>query len=155
MLRSGPIPYFIHGIIEYVAAIAFVLAPFVLGFDSHAATYLSVAVGVIVIVVAATTEGPTSLVNAMPIGFHVLLDYLLALALIALPFLAGFSKEGAPTAWFIALGFIHLLLTIGTRFRAGPDDHERPARRRRSVVGGLAAGTSVDVEAGEHTVLDD
>ncbi|MCW2923432.1 MAG: hypothetical protein JWM98_836, partial [Thermoleophilia bacterium] len=120
MLRSGPIPLFVHGVIEYLAAIAFLLAPFVLDFHSDAATYLSVAVGVVVLVVAATTEGPTSLVNQMPIMIHVVLDYVLALFLIASPFLFDFSDEGRATAWFIGLGVVHLLLTIATRFLPGP-----------------------------------
>lgn len=108
---------FIHGVIEYVAAAAFIVAPFLLGFDSDAATYLSVGVGVVVLVVAATTKGPTSLVNQMPVSIHVLLDYVLAVALIIAPFVFGYSDETAPTAWFIALGVVHLLLTIATRFR--------------------------------------
>jgi hypothetical protein len=37
--------------------------------------------------------------------------------MIAAPFLFGFSREGAPTAFFIVLGVVHLLVTIGTRFR--------------------------------------
>jgi hypothetical protein len=39
--------------------------------------------------------------------------------MIASPFLFGFSDEGTPTAFFITLGVVHLLLTIGTRFVPG------------------------------------
>jgi hypothetical protein len=38
--------------------------------------------------------------------------------LVAAPFLFGFSGEGPPTAAFIALGVVHLLVTVGTRFRS-------------------------------------
>jgi hypothetical protein len=72
---------------------------------------------VLVIVVAASTEGPTSLVNSLQIQLHVVLDYALAILLIATPFLFGFSDEGGATAFFIALGILHLLVTIGTRFK--------------------------------------
>ena len=41
--------------------------------------------------------------------------------LIAAPFLFGFSDESAPTAFFIVLGVAHLLITIGTRFRAAKE----------------------------------
>jgi hypothetical protein len=129
MLRSGPIPRFLHGIIEYIAAIAFLFAPFVLDFDSDAATYLAIAVGVVVLVVAATTDGPTSLVNQIPLPFHILLDYVLAIFLVATPFIFGFSDEGRPTAWFIALGVIHLLVTIATRFYHDPADAIDPSTR--------------------------
>jgi hypothetical protein len=130
MLRDGPIPRFVHGIIEYAAAVALFVAPFVLSFKSNAATAASVILGVVVLFVAASTEGSTSLANTIPVSAHVALDYVLAVALIAMPFLAGFSNESAPTAFFIALGVLHLLITIGTRFR-GPDEAAaRPGRGR-------------------------
>ena len=117
-MRQGPIPLFIHGAIEYLAGALLVAAPFLLAFESGAATALSIIVGVALIAVAAATDGPTSLVNQIPRSAHVALDYVLAVLLIALPFLAGFSDESAPTAFFIVLGIAHLLITIGTRYRA-------------------------------------
>ena len=117
MLREGPIPYFAHGLIEYGAGVLFIAAPFLFGFDSDAAVLLSVAVGVVVIVAAASTEGPTSLVDQIPMPAHVALDYVLAILVIALPFVASFSDETAPTVFFLAVGVAHLLITIGTRFR--------------------------------------
>ena len=117
MLREGPISRFLHGAIEYLAGVLLVAAPFLLSFDSGAAVAVSIVGGVLIIVVAASTDGPTSLVNSIPIAAHVLLDYALAAILVASPFLFGFSDEGAPTAFFIALGVLHLLVTIGTRFK--------------------------------------
>ena len=116
MLREGPLPLFLHGVIEYLAAALLIAAPFLLGFDSDSATAVSIVAGVLVIFVAATTSGPTSLVNQVPLAVHVLLDYVLAGLLVASPFLFGFSDETAPTAFFIALGVTHLLVTVGTRF---------------------------------------
>ena len=123
MLSQGPIPRFVHGLIEYVAGVLFIAAPLLLSFDSGAATAISIVVGVVVLVIAAATDGPTSLVNSLPITAHVALDYVLAVLLVALPFVAGFSGETTPTVFFIALGVAHLLITIGTRFR--PEAHER------------------------------
>ena len=117
MLRQGPIPHFVHGVIEYAAAVVLIVAPFVLAFESDAAFALSIVAGVFVLVVAASTDGPTSLVNSIPIPAHVLLDFALAAVLIAAPFLLRFSGESAPTAFFLVLGIAHLLVTIGTRFK--------------------------------------
>ena len=117
MLRQGPIPRFVHGALEYAAGALLIAAPFLLQFDSGAAVALSVVAGVVVIVVAASTEGPTSLVNSIPIAAHLLLDYALAALLIAAPFLFGFSDETSPTAFFLVFGVLHLLVTIGTRFK--------------------------------------
>jgi len=118
MLREGPIPRFMHGMIEYAAGVLLIASSFLFGFEDGAATAVSIIAGVIVLVIAASTEGASSLVDSIPIAVHVLLDYALVAVLVASPFLFGFSDESAPTAFFIVLGVAHLLVTIGTRFRA-------------------------------------
>ena len=119
VLRQGPIPRFAHGLIEYAAGVVFIGAPFVLVFEDAAATAVSIVVGVVILVVAAATTGPTSIVDQIPVAAHVALDYLLAFFLIAAPFLFGYADETAPLAFFIVLGVAHLLITIGTRFTGG------------------------------------
>jgi len=117
MLRQGPIPRLVHGAIEYLAGALLIVSGFLLDFDSRAAVAASIILGVLVLVIAASTDGPSSLINSIPISVHVLLDYALAAILVASPFLFGFSDEAAATAFFIVLGVAHLLITIGTRFR--------------------------------------
>ena len=121
MLRDGPIPFFVHGLIEYGTGALLIVAPFLLGFEDGGAVAVSIAAGVLVLGVAASSESPVSLVDQIPIAAHVALDYGLAVLLVALPFVASFSDETAPTAFFIALGVVHLLVTIGTRFRKRPE----------------------------------
>ncbi|MBA3843803.1 MAG: hypothetical protein H0X39_14525 [Actinobacteria bacterium] len=116
MLRQGPIPLFIHGMIEYIAGVAFIVAPFVLKFDSGTAKAVSIVFGVLILSVAASTDAPTGLSRSIPIKGHVVLDFVVAVALVASPFLFSFTGDGKATAFFIALGIIHLLLTIATRF---------------------------------------
>lgn len=130
MLRDGPIPLSAHGLLEYGAGALLIAAPFLLGFDSDAATAAAIVTGVVVIAVAATTDTPTSLVNRIPRTIHAGLDYALVAFLIAAPFVLDFSDDGAATALFIALGVVHLLVTIGTRFKAPREDDGRGATRR-------------------------
>ena len=117
MLRQGPISRFLHGVIEYAAGVLLIASSFIFAFEDGAATAVSIVAGIVALIIAASTEGPSSLVNSIPIAVHVLLDYSLAAILIAAPFLFGFTDESAPTAFFIVLGVAHLLITIGTRFR--------------------------------------
>ena len=117
MLRTGPFSLFMHGILEYAAGALFIAAPFVFGFDSQAATALSIIVGVLVLAMAASTDGPTGLARVVPVEIHAVVDFALAVLLIASPFLFGFRDEGGATAFFIILGVVHLLVTIATRFR--------------------------------------
>jgi hypothetical protein len=116
VLRQGPIPSYVHGAAEYVAGGLLIAAPFIFGFDSDAATAASIVAGVLVLVITASTESSTGLAKMIPVTIHAVLDLVLAGFLIAAPFLFGFSDEGAATAFFIVLGVVHLLLTIGTRF---------------------------------------
>jgi hypothetical protein len=118
VLRQGPLPLFAHGLLEYAAAVLLIAAPFLFNFHSGAATAASIIIGVLVLVMAATTVGSTSLVNSLPLAAHVVFDYVLAALLIAAPFLFSFSKKSGPTAFVIVLGVVHLLVTIGTRFRS-------------------------------------
>jgi hypothetical protein len=116
VLRQGPIPAYVHGVAEYVSGSLLIAAPFIFGFDSDAATAASIVAGVIVLVITASTESSTGLAKMIPVTIHAVLDLVLAGFLIAAPFLFNFSDEGAATAFFIVLGVVHLLLTIGTRF---------------------------------------
>ena len=121
MLRQGPISRFLHGVVEYVAGILLVAAPFLFSFESDAATAVAVVLGVIVLILASSTDGPTSLINSIPTATHVVLDFVLAGALIASPFLFSFSDETSPTSFFLLIGIAHLLVTIGTRFKPARD----------------------------------
>ncbi len=130
MLRDGPIPRFVHGILEYAFGVLFIAAPFLFDFESGAATGMSVAIGVLTLILAAVSEGPVSLVNQLPVLLHVVMLYLLAVFLIAAPFLLDFADEVAPRNFFIVCGVVLLLITIGTRFRRSePQAKPEPARR--------------------------
>ena len=125
MFKQGPIPAFVHGAIEYLAAALFIAAPFLLTFDDDTATAVSIVVGVLVLAVTASTALPTGLIKSIPVQAHAVIDYLLAAVLIAAPFIFGFSDDDAATPFFIVLGVAHLLITIATRFIP----EERPRRR--------------------------
>jgi len=135
MVKQGPIPAFVHGAYEYLAGLALIVAPLVLGYDHGAATAVSIILGVLLIFLTATTTSSTSLVNQIPLAAHIILDYALVVILIASPFLFGFSDESTPTAVFIGGGLLHLLISIGTRYRK--EDHvERgtPKRDQRAAL---------------------
>jgi hypothetical protein len=120
MFKQGPIPAFVHGLLEYVAGALLIAAPFLFGFDSDTATAVAIVAGVLILVVTASSALSTGLIKSIPVQAHVILDYLLAALLIASPFLFGFSDDGTALAFFIVLGVVHLLVTIATRFIREP-----------------------------------
>lgn len=129
MFKQGPIPAFVHGLFEYLAAALLIAAPFLLTFDDDTATAVSIVAGVLVLVVTASTALPTGLIKSIPVQAHVIIDYLLALVLIGSPFLFAFTGDGTATAFFIVLGVVHLLMTIATRFVS----EDRPRRSRQAA----------------------
>ena len=120
MFKQGPIPAFVHGLLEYAVGALLIAAPFLFGFDSDTATAVAIVAGVLILVLTASTALSTGLIKSVPVQAHVILDYLLAAALIASPFLFGFSDDGTALAFFIVLGVVHLLVTIATRFIREP-----------------------------------
>jgi hypothetical protein len=135
MVKQGPIPAFLHSLIEYVAGIGLIAAPLLLDYDSGAATAASIILGVMVLFLVATTTSTMSLINQIPLSMHIVFDYVLAALLIASPFLFGFSGESTPTAIFIGLGVAHLLISIGTSYRKEETpERGEPKRRRRDTA---------------------
>jgi hypothetical protein len=130
MFKRGPIPPFVHGVLDYVLAALLIAAPFVIGFDADAATALSIAAGVAVLMLGAFTAWTTGIVKSIPPVAHAMLDYLLGALLIALPFLAGFSDDGGASAFFVIVGVAGIVLTIATRFTPEGTDRDRRYTRR-------------------------
>ena len=116
MFRQGPLPPLVHGLLDYLVGVALVAVPFAVGFDEGAATASSVALGVGLLIVAASTDLPTGFVHSIPRALHVVLDYVIALALVAAPFVLGFSDDGTAAPWLIAIGVVQLMQTLATRF---------------------------------------
>jgi len=116
MLNQGPVPAVVHGVVEYVVGVLFIAAPFLFAFDSSAATAAAIVVGLLLLAFTATSDLPTGLVSSVTVGVHVTVDLVFAVLLVALPFILGFRHEAAPTALFIVVGVLHLLMTIATRF---------------------------------------
>lgn len=132
MLHQGPLPPLIHGVIEYVAGAVLIVAPFLFQFEETFATAASIIVGLAILAFTAMSELPTGLVSSIPASVHATADFVLAVLLVALPFVLGFRDETAPTALFIGLGVAHLLITIATRFPEGAG--ERAAARDESAT---------------------
>jgi hypothetical protein len=147
MLREGPIPQALQGLLEYLAGFLFVAAPFLLGFtDSGVATAASIVFGLAFLVLAATSSGPTGLAKQLSPPAHALLDAVVAILLIAAPFVLGFSGEATPRNLFLVAGVVWLLVTIGSRYdrrpAAGASAPGTPARGTTEPGPGTTAADS-------------
>jgi drug/metabolite transporter (DMT)-like permease len=118
MLRQGPVPRAVHGMLDYGLAVLLIAAPFVIGFDDQGgATAVSIVAGVVVLVAAATTKCfPTAVIKSLPVMAHLTLDFALAALFIAAPFLFGFHDDTDPLVFFLVFAVLSLLLTLATRW---------------------------------------
>src|SRR3954447_7641476 len=162
MVRQGPIPAFVHSLIEYIAGVALIAAPLLLDYESGAAKAVSIVLGVLVLFLVATTTSTMSLINQVPLSMHIVFDYAIAAVMIASPFLFSFSDESTPTAVFLAGGVLWLLLSIGTRYkkeehppRGTPKREQRAARAGAAPRKGDARGEAASSRPAPDAVPDD
>lgn len=126
MSAARLLPWAAHEVIEYLAGIFFILAPFIFDLRDGVAFPLFVGIGVVILAVALLTPGLASVADVLPVKAHATLDYLLALFLILAPFVFGFSDDDVALSISMFLGVAHFVISIITAFpeRAGPAEPE-------------------------------
>jgi len=132
-MPHGPLPLRAHQTIEPIAAILLIAAPWIFGFsDNDTATTISVIIGVIVLLTGMSTRWRMSLVKLIPLRTHFIMDVGVGIALIVLPFIAGFSDHGGATRFFVIAGVLELGTALMTRW----DEREeiRAARSPRTTT---------------------
>ena len=74
-MSNGPLSLGAHQVIEPVAALLLIVAPWLFGFsDNDTATTLSIIVGVIVLLTGMSTRWRMSLVKLIPLRTHFMMD---------------------------------------------------------------------------------
>lgn len=120
LIRRGSVPLTIHGLLEYGLGVLCIAAPFLFSFETDGATALAIAIGTSVLVFGVLSAIPTGIVRNLPLDSHIVLDYVLAIFLIACPFVFGLTDDGPALAFFLLAGIAHLMLSISTRYRKRP-----------------------------------
>jgi len=117
MLRQGPIPLFVHAILDYAVGVLLIAAPWLFAFDDVGPpTAVCVAAGVGVLLLAASTQWPPSFVNVVPVTVHLALDLGLGVFLIASSFLFDFQDVSGARIFTIVVGVGELLAVVATRW---------------------------------------
>ncbi|MEO7350141.1 MAG: hypothetical protein ABIW32_09850 [Terrimesophilobacter sp.] len=94
------IPTKVHGVLDYLVAIALILAPWIFGFANIGgpAVIIPVVLGVGLIVYSLFTRYELGAFKLIAMPIHLVFDIAASLFLIASPFIFGFINE-APNAW--------------------------------------------------------
>lgn len=101
----------LHGALDYIAALALIVIPLILGFDGLS-LWLSVAGGVGLILYSLLTDYALSIFRVIPFNVHTIFDSLAGVVFIAAPFVFGFS--GIIQIYYIIMGVGVLVVTALT-----------------------------------------
>lgn len=97
------IPTKAHAVMDYGSAIILLTGPWILLFDDIAAAkYAFVFAGALVLIQSLLTNYEGGLLRIIPVKFHLLVDVLLGIALLASPWLFGFA--GQTWLWHVLMG---------------------------------------------------
>ncbi|MBO9151526.1 SPW repeat protein [Chitinophaga sp. GCM10012297] len=102
-----------HGIVDYLAAAALIVSPFILqlGSSNPSARWISVVAGIVVIIVSLATKYRYGAFKIIPFGGHLTLDLLAATSFMLVPFL--FKLEGFDAAYYyINAAVVYLVVAV-------------------------------------------
>jgi len=105
----------IHGYLDYLVVIIFLLAPCVLGF-SQIPMIISYSLAGIHLLLTLLTDFPLGVIKLVPLKLHGIIELIVGLCLIALPFVLNFGAEPAAQYFYIANGAVILLVWFLTDY---------------------------------------
>jgi len=117
----------VHGMLDYGLALMFLVLPGLLDFPPPAAA-ASYAIGVVYVIASLITRYPLGLLKLLPFPVHGVIESLMAVSWIVLPWLLGFAEHSASRNFFIAAGVGLLGVVALTNYRAA----ELEVRARRA-----------------------
>jgi hypothetical protein len=123
----------VHGVLDYVLALAFLLAPAMVEFGDTAAG-LSTAIGVIYLGAALLTRYPLGAIHMIPFPVHGAIESIMAAAWLVMPWLVGFADDAAARNFFVAAGVGLLVIAALTDYRAAQMHAYSGGERRNSLV---------------------
>ena len=114
-----------HGLIDYVFAILIAFAPRIVGFAGRQATWCYL-FGALLFLLALATRYPLGVFRVVGFLSHGVVEIVLALVLIVLPWIAGFAAGVLSRNFYVAMGLLLLAVWALTDFR---NVRERPPAR--------------------------
>lgn len=105
-----PISTRLHGLLDYVAAIALVIPWIVSFYEDANDTWILALTGVAILMMSLLTNYELSFIRIIPMKLHLFMDVLVAVFLIALPFL--FPMYHYYLYWPVLLGILGLVVVL-------------------------------------------
>ena len=103
----------LHGMIDFIAVIIFGLAPMAFGFRGIPAKISYLLAGVHLVMTLATAF-PCGLFKIIPMRIHSIVEFVVSITLVILPWILGFSSEYAARNFYIGMGIIIFVVGLLT-----------------------------------------
>gem|GEM_PF-213594 len=115
----------VHGYVDYLLVAVFLLAPTLLGMSSTPSV-ISYALAAIHFTETILTAFPLGLVKLIPFTLHGASEFVVSIALVALPWVVGFASDTTARNFYVASGVLIFVVWLITDYKAA----ERPAMAR-------------------------
>ncbi|MEJ7848715.1 MAG: hypothetical protein WKF92_11575 [Pyrinomonadaceae bacterium] len=110
----------VHGYLDYVLVVLFLLAPTLFGMSSGPST-ISYALAAIHFTETILTAFPLGLVSLLPFTVHGAIEFLISFVLVAMPWIAGFASEIGSRNFFIGAGILIFVVWLTTDYKAAKE----------------------------------
>ncbi len=107
----------IHGYLDFLTVVIFLLAPTLLGL-SQLSAILAYGLAVVHLIVTLASDFPFGLVKLIPFTIHGWIERMVGPLLIAVPFILNFSDEDLARNFYIAMGIIIIIVGVLTDYQA-------------------------------------
>lgn len=106
----------IHGYLDFVTVVIFLLAPTLFGLSGLPAM-LAYALAVIHLAVTLATDFPFGVVKLIPFTLHGWIERLVGPLLVVIPFVLGFANETGARNFYIFIGIIIIIVGLLTDYK--------------------------------------
>lgn len=104
-----------HGYLDYLTVVLFALAPTVLGLTGLPAQ-IAYALAAIHLLLTLVTHFPLGVAKIVPLPAHGAIELVVSVALVALPWLAGFAADATARWFYVVLGIVIFVVWLLTRY---------------------------------------
>ena len=106
----------IHGYLDIVTVLLFLLAPTLFGLNQLPA-WLAYSLAVVHLIVTLTSDFPLGIVKIIPFPIHGWIERIVGPTLVAIPFILDFSTDEIARNFYIAAGIVIIAVGLLTDYR--------------------------------------
>ena len=106
----------VHGYLDYVTVVVFLLAPTLIGLTGFPAQ-LAYALAAIHLVMTLVTDFPLGVVKLIPFTIHGWIERVVGPVLVLVSFIPGFASNTAAQAFYLVMGVVIILVGLLTDYQ--------------------------------------